>query len=143
MLRDIWKRGVDISEISSQAGMKMPTVEVSTAETASKLVKMMLQRGVNSIVVTENQKPIGMINDREILKDIVENQKNPEKVLVKDLKYTPLIILNGEESMMHALKMMREQGMKRVAVVKNGQLVGMLTNDFAKKASSPLESQVH
>ncbi len=143
MLSDIWKRGVDISEISSQAGMKMPTVEVSTAETASKLVKMMLQRGVNSIIVTENQKPIGLINDREILKDIVENQKNPEKALVKDLKYTPLIMLNREESMMHALRMMNAQGMKRVAVVKNGQLVGMLTEDFAKKARSTLESQFH
>ena len=136
MLGDIWKRGVDISEISSQAGMKLPTLEVSTAETASQLVKIMLQKGVNSIIITENQKPIGMINDREILKEIVENQKDIEKTRVKDLEYTPLIILNQGESMMHALKLMNKKGMKRVAVVKNGQLVGMLTEELAKKASA-------
>jgi len=136
MLSDIWKRGVEISEISSQAGMKMPTVEVSTAETASKLVKIMLQKGVNSIIVTENQKPIGMINERDILKEIVENQKAPEKTRVKDLTYTPLIMLNSGESMMHALKVMHKKGMTRVAVVKNGQLVGMLTEDLGKKTDA-------
>jgi sugar-specific transcriptional regulator TrmB/CBS domain-containing protein len=143
MLNDVWKRGVEISEISSQAGIKMPTVEVSNAETASKLVNIMLEKGVNSILVTENQKPIGMISDRDILKEIVENRKDPEKTRVKDLKYTPLIILDSGESIMHALKVMREKGMKRVAAVKNGQLVGMLTEDLAmKKAGVPVKTRV-
>ena len=60
------------------------------------------------------------------MKEIVENQKNPEKTRVKDLSYTRLITLKKGESMIHALKMMRERRMQRVAVVKNGQLVGML-----------------
>jgi len=143
MLNDIWKRGVEISEISSQAGMKMPTVEVSTAETASKLVNIMLQKGVTSIIVTEKQKPIGIINDRDILKEIFENQKDPKKTLVKDLTYTPLIMLDSGELIMHAFKVMREKGMKRVAVVKNGQLVGMLTEELAKKkVGAPVKTQV-
>ena len=137
MLNDTWKRGVEISEISSQAGMKMPTVEVSTVETAAKLVNTMLQKGVNSIIVTENQKPIGMISDRDLLKEIVENQKDPEKTRVKDLTYTPLIILDSGESITSALKVMNKKEMKRAAVVKNGQLVGMLTEDLAKKQSHP------
>ena len=133
MLSDIWKRGIDISEISSQAGMKMPAMEVKAAETVSKLVNAMLQTGVNSIIITENQTPIGMINDREILKEIVENRKDPEKTMVKDLSYTPLILLGTDESMMQAVKVMREKGMKRAAIIKNGRLVGMLTEDLAMK----------
>ncbi len=140
MLNDIWKRGIDISEISSQAGMKLPTVEVTTAETTSGLVKLMLQKGVNSIIVTESQKPIGLINDREILKEVIKNHKDPEKTRVKDLNYTPLIILKNGESMMHALKVMSKKGMKRVAIVKKGQLVGMLTTDLDKKANTPLKT---
>jgi predicted transcriptional regulator len=133
MLKDIWKRGVEISEISTQAGMKMPIVEASTAETVSTLVNAMLRNGATSILITENQKPIGMISDRDLLKEIVENQKDPEKARVKDLNYTPLIILDGGESMITALQVMREKGMKRAAMVKNGQLVGMLTEDLALK----------
>ena len=72
MLNDIWKRGIDITEISSQAGTKLPTVEVSTSETIAKLVEKMLQNGDNSILISEHHKPVGVINDREILREIVE-----------------------------------------------------------------------
>lgn len=140
MLNDIWKRGVEISEISSQAGIRMPSVEVSVGETVSKLMNKMLQNGVNSIMVTENQKTIGIINDRELLREIFENQKDPERTLVKDIEYTPLVMLDSDESITSALKLMREKGMKRVAVVKNGQLVGMLTEDLAKKEIVPMKT---
>jgi CBS domain-containing protein len=143
MLNDTWKRGVEISEISSQAGMKLPTVEVSNEETVSNLVDTMLQNGVNSVLITENRKPVGVINDRDLLKEIVENQKDPKKTLARDLKYTPLIMLDSGESISYALEMMREKGMKRIAMVKNGQLVGMLTEDLAmKKASVPVKTRV-
>jgi sugar-specific transcriptional regulator TrmB/predicted transcriptional regulator len=133
MLDDIWKRGVDISEISTQAGMKMPTVEASTEETVSTLINAMLKNGVTAILITENQKPIGMISDRDLLKEIVENHKDPQKTRVKDLKYTPLIVLDSGESITTAIKVMRDEGMERAAMVKNGQLVGMLTEDLAMK----------
>jgi sugar-specific transcriptional regulator TrmB/CBS domain-containing protein len=143
MLDDIWKRGAEISEITSQAEMMMPTVEVSTAETMSKLVSLMLKKGVSSIMVNENKKPLGIINDRDILKEIVENQKDPEKTLVKDLTYTPLIMLDSDESIVHAFKIMKRKGMKKVSVVKNGQLVGMLTDGLANKTGVRVKTRVH
>ncbi len=143
MLNDIWKRGVEISELNAQAGIKMPTVEVSATETVSNLVDTMLHNVATSVLITENRKPVGMISDREILKEIVENQKDPRKTLAKDLKYTPLIMLDGGESIMYALKVMREKGMKRIAMVKNAQLIGMLTEDLAmRKAGLSIKARV-
>jgi sugar-specific transcriptional regulator TrmB/CBS domain-containing protein len=142
MLNDIWKRGIDIAEISSQAGIEMPTVKVSTADTASKSVSTMLQKGVNSILIAEGQKPIGMISDRDLLREIVENQKDPEKTLAKDLAFTPLIMLANGESVMNAVKVMHEKGMKRAAVVKNGQLVAMLTENHARKQAGCLSNRM-
>ncbi len=43
MLDDIWKRGIDITEISSQAGTKLPTLEIASTETVAKTVGKMLQ----------------------------------------------------------------------------------------------------
>ena len=133
MLNDIWKRGIDISEVSSQAGMKLPKVEVPITETVSMMVNAMLQNSVNSVLITEHHRPIGVISDRDILRDIIEAHKDPTKTLAKDLSYTPLIILDKAESMINAMQVMREKGMKRAAMVKNGQLVGMLTEETAKK----------
>jgi sugar-specific transcriptional regulator TrmB/CBS domain-containing protein len=127
MLNDIWKRGVEISEISSQADMKLPTVEVLSAETVAELVDKMLQNNVSSILITENQKPVGIISDRDILEELVENKIDPGKTLTKVLKYTPIMALGSSESITEALKTMRQGGIRRIALIKNGQLVGMLT----------------
>ena len=61
--------------------------------------------------------------------------KDPIKTLAKDINYTPLIILEGDESMITAMKLMGKKGFKRAAMVKNGQLIGMLTEEAAKKAA--------
>ena len=135
MLDDIWKRGIDITEISSQAGTKLPTVEIASTESVAKTVGKMLQNNVTSVLITENHKPIGVINDRELLREIVDARKDPLKTLAKDIDYTPLIILEGNESMITAMKIMGEKDFKRAAMVKNGQLIGMLTEQAAKKAA--------
>jgi sugar-specific transcriptional regulator TrmB/CBS domain-containing protein len=131
MLDDIWKRGIDITEISSQAGTKLPTVEVASSETVAKTVGKMLEKNVTSVLITENYKPIGVINDRELLREIVDTRRDPIETLVKDINYTPLIILEGDQSMITAMKLMGDKGFKRAVMVKNGHLIGMLTEKAA------------
>ena len=72
MLNDIWKRGIDIKEITSQAGTKLPAVSVSTSDVVAAIVGKMFENGVNSVLITDHNKPVGVINDRELLKDIVD-----------------------------------------------------------------------
>jgi sugar-specific transcriptional regulator TrmB len=145
MLDDIWKRGIDISEVSNQAGTQLPTIEVSTTDTVAKLVDKMLQSSVTSVLIAENHTPIGVINERELLKEIVEEHKDPKKTLAKDLNYTPLIILQADESMITAMRLMEEKGMKRAAMIKNGQLIGMLMENAAnvtKRVVSQVKASV-
>ena len=141
MLSDIWKRGVEVSEIRTQAGMELPTVETTIAENVLTLASAMLENSVTSILITENQNPIGMISDRDLLREIVENQRDPQKTSIKDINYTPLVMLDSNESIMNALKVMRKKGIERAAVVKNGKLVGMLTeNNFMKKTGMSVKT---
>jgi sugar-specific transcriptional regulator TrmB/CBS domain-containing protein len=143
MLGDIWKRGIDITEISSQAGTKLPSVEVATTEQVAQIVQKMLTSNVTSVLLMERHKPIGIISDRDLLKEIVQEQKDPMKTLAKDLNYMPLIALEADESMITAMKIMLQKRMKRATVVKNGQLIGMLTEEAAKKrAPLPIETSV-
>ena len=133
MLNDIWKRGIDISEVSNQAGTKLPAISVSTTDTIVKMVEKMTQNNATSILVTEQLLFVGVISDRELLKEIVEGKRDPEKTLVKELNYTPLITLQQNESMMAGMKIMEQKRFKKAALVKNGQLIGMLTSSIAKE----------
>jgi CBS domain-containing protein len=87
---------------------------------------------------------VGVISEKEILRDLIENQKDPAKTAAKDLQYTPLVVIHEGESVTDALKMIPKTGASRIAVVKNGQLVGMLTQkavadkeDLAVKTKVP------
>jgi hypothetical protein len=93
---DIWKRGIDILEIRSQAGTKLPSIEVATTETVARAVEKMLTYNVTSVLITESQQPIGVINDRDLLKEIVNEHKDPLKTLAKEVMSTPLIFLKEE-----------------------------------------------
>ncbi|MCL2358605.1 MAG: CBS domain-containing protein [Nitrososphaerota archaeon] len=132
MLDDIWKRGIDISEITSQAGTKLPTVEVEKTQSVTQAVERMLQNNVTSVLITEQQQSLGVISDRDILREIIEEQKDPQETSMGELKFTPLILLETDESMITAMKLMEERGFKRAAMVKDGQLIGMLTKETAK-----------
>ena len=130
MLNDTWKRGRDINEISSQAqGLKLPSKSVSTEETLGSLIDAMLQDNSESILITDNETPIGIISDRDLLKELAKFDKDRETTLAKDLNYTPLLSLNKGQTMTDALKIIRKKSANRVAIVKNGQLVGMLTQN--------------
>ena len=136
MLSDAWKRGMEISQITSQPSMNLPTVEVSSTESVSKVVEKMLKNNASSVLITENGHPAGVISDKEILRNIIEERKDPSKTEAKDLQYTPLVTLNETESVTNALKIMHQRGTARIAVVKNGQLVGMLTEKTIKNAEN-------
>jgi CBS domain-containing protein len=133
MLNDIWKRGIDISEITSQAGTKLPSVEVEKTQSVIQAVERMLQNNVTSVLIKEQHQPLGIISERDILREIVEGQKNPQKTLMGELRFTPLILLEADESIVTAMKRMAEKGFKRAAMVKGGQLIGMLTREVGTK----------
>jgi sugar-specific transcriptional regulator TrmB/CBS domain-containing protein len=133
MMSDAWKRGMDIAQITAQPGMKLPTVEVPSSDSVAKLVETMYGNNASSILITENSKPIGVISDKEVLREIVEKHRDPAKTATGDLQFTPLVVLDVAESVTNALRIMKEKGANRVAVVKNGQLVGMLTEKAISK----------
>ena len=71
----------------------------------------------------------------------MEDHKDPAKIRTKDLNYTPLLTLEDGESMTDALKTLRNKKGSRIAVVKNGQLVGMLTGDRAESQAKMLQQK--
>jgi len=138
MLNDTWKRGMDLSEIDTQtAGMKLPTVTISTSQNVIQLANLILSSSINSVLVTDKGEPVGIVNDRDLLREVIAARKDPEKTLIKNLDYTPLLTLNKAQTMTDALKIIRDRGSKRIAVIKDGQLLGMLTQNRANRTLAP------
>jgi sugar-specific transcriptional regulator TrmB/CBS domain-containing protein len=126
MLSDIWKRGIEISRLSTQAGMELPRVQVSSEETVSEVAHKLLQKNAVSALIIEKNEPIGIISDKELLKAALDEQRELKKIVIRNVGFTPLITLKNDENIADVFKVAHERRLPRVAVLKNGQLLGML-----------------
>jgi CBS domain-containing protein len=127
MLNDIWKRGIDIHEITSGPATRTPIATVSSHDTATKVIDSMLENNVSSVVVAQNGNPVGVITERDLLEKILKRKKDPAQTYAKDIMSIPIIAADSDRPLTEALRAMQSKGIKKLAVLRNGKLVGMLT----------------
>ena len=127
MLNDTWKRGMDIHELTAGPAAGTPMAKISGSSTASEALDLMLENNVSSVLVTENDNPVGIITERDILEKILKRKKDPARTHAKDIMSIPIIAADTDQPLTKALQTMKTTGIKKLAVLKKGKLVGMLT----------------
>lgn len=127
MLSDIWKRGIDIHELTSGPAAGTPIAKISSHGTATEAIDLMLENNVSSILVTEKDRPVGIITERDILEKIMKHKKDPSKTRANDIMSIPIIAADTDHPITKALQIMKTTGIKKVAVLRKGKLVGILT----------------
>jgi sugar-specific transcriptional regulator TrmB/CBS domain-containing protein len=127
LLNDIWKRGTNLSEIGSAASMGTSIVEVPDSNTILEVVEVMLKNNVRSVLVSRNKNIVGIIDQRDILDQILKAKKDPCTTLTSEVMSTPILTINSDEPLIAALKTIKEKRIPRLAVMKQGKLIAMLT----------------
>jgi CBS domain-containing protein len=94
---------------------------------AKEALNKMLENGVWSVVISINDLPIGVITERDLLRRIIAEGRNINKVLLKDVMSSPLITIDPEASFGEAWKLMTEKGVRRLYVVEKGKIIGRVT----------------
>ncbi len=85
---------------------------------------------VSSIVVVENDKPIGILTYRNILQQIGKKRIVDLRLTkVKTLMSTPLVEISPKASLEEALTVMRNKHVKKLPVISNGKLIGIITSN--------------
>lgn len=98
------------------------------------IAKLMRQHHVGCIVIVEPQQennvPIGIITDRDIVIEIIAPQLDIQTVAAGDVMNRDLLVAREVDGLWETLKRMRSRGVRRVPVVNDEQLlVGILTLD--------------
>jgi CBS domain-containing protein len=110
----------------------------------------MKELNVGAIPIVDNEKLIGMITDRDIvIRGIAE--KHPPSSKVEDIMSDNLITISPEATSREAVQLMAEHQIRRLPVVENGKLIGIvslgdfaireLTDDQAKEALTQISEQ--
>jgi CBS domain-containing protein len=105
-------------------------VSASVVEAA----RLMREQHIGSLPVTEDERLVGMITDRDITTRVVAESAVPETTSVEDVYSRDLISVEPDNGLDEALQLMARHQVRRLAVVEHGRLVGMVAQaDIALK----------
>ncbi len=116
--------------------VRMPVKEIMTRDVATTdirsdvplLAKKMLGLDVGSVIITDKNVPIGIVTERDIVRKIVSKNLRPDEITIKELMTTPLITIPATEDVTEAMRRMLKMQIRRLPVVENGKLAGIVTD---------------
>ena len=105
---------------------------VRTDDSAHDAVVKMNKFDVGSVIVTNNNRAVGIITSKNILR-IVESRLDASTVSAKDIMSSPLITIEPDALIEDAAKLMAQKRIKKIAVMDNNKIIGIVsTSDIVK-----------
>lgn len=136
------------NEKSTEVQTLMTSISLQTAnteDTVETISNKMKDNQVGSVViVNENKQPIGIVTERDIIRRIIADGKDPKTTKVNDIKTTSLITIDPETNLYNAALTMIKYRIRRLPVVKDNTLYGIITSDdlvsylFEKNKKDPI-----
>jgi len=111
--------------VSSIARIPIPTV--NPYEHVFKIAELMANNDVGSVIVTRDAEPIGMVTEKDLVRKIIYANRNAKEVVAQEIMTSPLITISSGRTIDEALKIMQDNAVRRLVVLKGERMVGLLT----------------
>ncbi len=103
-------------------------VRVVRPDTSMKeVVATMNKFDIGSIIVMQGDRPVGIITERDILRRLVEPCLAPETLTARHVMTSPVLTINETASIDEAAKLMAKKKIKKLPVINNGKLIGIVS----------------
>jgi len=102
-------------------------VHVSPATSVLDAARLMNTRSIGSVVVVEAGALIGIFTERDILRRVVAEQREPAKTPVQAVMSTSLVTCTPDMSVAECGAVMSGRRIRHLPVLEAGQLGGMVT----------------
>lgn len=115
--------------------MKTKVITVSPSAPIAEAAYLMMNEDIGALVVVDDEEnPIGIITDRDIVVSVIAEHENPEEVSVKEVmtkkpEYRKLIVVGEDTNIFDILRIFSKNSIRRVPVTRKGKLVGIVSVD--------------
>lgn len=93
-----------------------PIRAIPASATVRQVSFEMLEHHVGTFIVTEDDKPIGMVTDRDIVIRCLARDNDPDEMLVSEIMSEPIEAVYEDASPTTALEMMADREVRRLVV---------------------------
>jgi CBS domain-containing protein len=122
-------------EVVVKEAMKTNLLMAEATETVLEAAKLMKKRRLGNVIIVEKKQPIGILTESDILKKVVAEGKNPKDVLVGEVMSTPIIVIDPYVTLEEAMKTMGKCNVRRLPVIENDELIGIITQKDISRMS--------
>ena len=139
----------EILSLPAAADMGQAPPTVSPHEAASTVMDLMTRKNVGLVVVVENNQPVGVVTERDMLQRALKFGANLELTPVKDIMSKPPVTIDAEETVADALEMLHRHNIRRLIVTRQNAVIGVTTakilleivqSQYEMKKHQPLET---
>ncbi len=99
---------------------------VEAHETAVDAARLMAAQDVGSLPVVEGEDLVGVVTDRDLVLNVLAKDLDPHKVTVGSICSENPVVVGPEDSLDVALQRMASEQIRRLPVVEDQRLVGIL-----------------
>jgi signal-transduction protein with cAMP-binding, CBS, and nucleotidyltransferase domain len=109
--------------------MEHKLVILDDSVSINEVARAMEANGVTSILVrdSESGSVTGIVTERDIIYRAVAKSLGMYKAKIKKIMSTPLITVDKHMSCIEAIRIMREKGLRRLPILEQGNIIGMVT----------------
>ncbi len=124
------------TEIPVREIMTRPVITADADLDILSAAKRMGSANVGCLIIVSDDKPTGILTERDLVKKIVALAVDPRSVKVGAIMSTPVVAIDPDASLREAAALMLHSGVKRLPVISNGKLVGIITDTDLVSGSS-------
>jgi CBS domain-containing protein len=107
--------------------MSKKVFTLAARDTVADAARTMRDVDVGAVIVEEQGKLFGIVTDRDIVVRTLANGLDPRTTRLSDTCSKTLVSLGPDEDTDRAVEIMRERSVRRIPVVENGTVIGVLS----------------
>jgi len=108
---------------------------VRPTDTVFSAIKLMAEKGIGAVVVTENEKVVGIFSERDYTRKIVLKERTSRTTNVSEIMTSNVITVDTSIRIESCLNLMTEKHLRHLPVVENDKLLGLISiGDLVKAA---------
>ncbi len=122
----MWK---DVSKL-----MTSDVAAIASSATVKEAAEVMASRDISCLVAMDNNDVVGIFTERDLLKRVIALKRNPAQTILKNVMSSPVASIPSNYSIPSASKMMEKMRIRRLLVMDNRTLLGVVTQTDILKA---------
>lgn len=120
------------------------TYTISPQATVLEAITLMADKGIGALVVTEGEKVVGIISERDYARKIVLMERSSYDTEVDAIMSQHVFTVAPDQSNEYCMELMTDKRLRHLPVVENDRLIGLISiGDLVKDIISTQKSLIN